>query len=368
VRLTDLQIRKLKSPASGQKTYFDETLPGFGVRVSQGGTKSFIVLLGRSRRRKTIGRYPDFSLQKARWEAKRLIGNSSFDDLTKLPEITFDKAKERFLADAEARNKPRTVEEYRRLLDRHFEIKKPLHRIQRRDIMAVVEGLRKTPSEAKHAFVAIRTMMNWCLKHGLIEASPMPRMTFQSEARSRVLSDLELKTIWRRSKKVNYPYGTIIQLLILTGQRRGEIAGLRRSWIDDCSITFPAGFTKNKREHRIPLGLLAKSIIKEIDVESDLLFPSRLDDEKPFNGWSKCKRHFDKTLQVAPYTLHDLRRTYSSKLAELGVPIHVTEKLLNHVSGAISGVAAVYNRHSYWNEMNEGVAKFEGWLSEQAAD
>lgn len=362
MRLTDLQVRKLKSPTSGQKTYFDDTLSGFGVRVSQGGTKSFIVLLGKQRKRKTIGRYPDFTLQVARREARKLIGNHSTDDLTKLPEIPFEDAKERFLADAEARNKPRTVEEYRRLLDRHFRFNKPLGAIKRKEIMSTVEKLRPVPSEAQHAFVAIRTMINWCLKHGLIETSPVPRLTFQSEARTRVLSDIELRAVWERAEAVGYPYGTIIQLLILTGQRRSEIGGLRRSWIDENSITFPAGFTKNKREHRIPIGPLTKSIMDGIDTDTDFIFPSRYDDSRTFNGWSKCKRQFDQLLQIAPYTLHDLRRTYSSNLAKLAVPIHVTERLLNHVSGTISGVAAVYNRHSYWEEMNAAIEQNEEWL------
>lgn len=368
MRLTDLQIRKLKSPKSGQKTYFDDTLSGFGVRVSQGGTKSFVVLLGKSRKRKTIGRYPEFSLQKARWEARRLIGNSSLDDLTKMPDFAFEIAKERFLADAEARNKPRTVEEYRRLLDRHFRFDKPLADIKRQEIMSTIERLRGAPSEAQHAFVAIRTMMNWCFKHGLIETSPVPRLTFSSEARTRVLTDLELKAVWNRAEAVGYPYGTIILLLILTGQRRGEIGGLRRSWISEDSISFPVGFTKNKREHRLPIGPLTTAIINDIDTDSDLLFPSRYDDDRFFNGWSKCKRHFNKSLQFAPYTLHDLRRTYSSNLARLGVPIHVTERLLNHVSGTISGVAAVYNRHSYWDEMNAAALQYEEWLHSLLAD
>ena len=95
--------------------------------------------------------------------------------------------------------------------------------------------------------------------------------------------------------------------------------------------------------------------------------PSRYSDEKPFNGWGKAKEVFDHPLSFSDYTLHDLRRTYSSTMAKLGVPIHVTEKLLNHVSGSISGVAAVYNRHSYWDEMREAVAAYDDYISKLAA-
>jgi integrase len=154
----------------------------------------------------------------------------------------------------------------------------------------------------------------------------------------------------------------MVQLLILTGQRRREIAGLRRAWIRYGWITFPIGFTKNKREHRVPLGDFAKEIIESVSGKTDLLFPARGRTDVPFSGWSKSKKEFDRVLGFADYTLHDLRRTFSSNLAKLAVPIHVTEKLLNHVSGTVSGVAAVYNRHSYADEMREAMLAYEKYL------
>ena len=94
-----------------------------------------------------------------------------------------------------------------------------------------------------------------------------------------------------------------------------------------------------------------------------MLFPSRLNDESPFNGFSRSKRTFDSEIDIEPYTLHDLRRTFSSIMAKLGTPIHVTEKILNHASGTISGVAAVYNRHSYQDEMRDAFRAYEAYLS-----
>ena len=366
MRLTDLQIKRLRAPDRGQTTYFDESLRGFGVRVSQGGSKSFVVMYGRSRRLKTIGRYPKLSLAEARREAKRVQATVTDIAPEELPSLTFDEARERFLADSEARNKPRTYEEYHRLLNRHFGFTKSLGEITRRDIMQVIEKLQKTPAEAHHAYVAMRTMMNWSHKQGFIDHSPVPPRSYSAPARSRILTDEELKLVWQRAEAVGYPYGTIIRLLILTGQRRGEIAELRRSWIEDDMIVYPAGLTKNKREHRLPIGALTRRAIESIDARydngderPDLLFPSRHKNDRPFNGWPKAKRQFDEPLTIAPYTLHDLRRTYSSNLARLSVPIHVTEKLLNHVSGTVSGVAAVYNRHTYLPEMQEAVKLYE---------
>ncbi len=363
MRLTDLSIRKLKSPDQGQKTYFDDALGGFGIRVSQGGSKSFVVMFGKRRQLKTIGRYPDMKLADARREAKRVQSDVSLVNSNKsYPRISFADAKDKFLFDCESRNKPRTVQDYRRLLKRHFKYRKNIEELTRQDIMSVIRNLSTTPSESQHAYVAIRTMMNWCVRHGFVDVSPVPSISHKSEPRNRVLSDDELATVYRRADEYGYPYGPIVQLLILTGQRRGEIGGLRWSWIQGDEIIFPHGFAKNKREHRIPIGQQTLKILKSLPVGPDLIFPSRISNEKPFNGWGKAKQSFDNGIDVSGYTLHDLRRTYSSNMAGLGVPIHVTEKLLNHVSGTVSGIAAVYNRHTYMDEMQEAVTSFDSYL------
>ena len=196
MRLTDLSIRKLGSPTSGQKTYYDEALPGFGIRISQGGAKSYVVMYGTKRRLKTIGRYPDMKLADARREAKRIQS-----DLTLLQTaaisvpapISFESARDQFITDCESKNKPRTVKDYSRLLSRHFTFKKTIADISRKDIMAVVSSLSATPSESQHAYVAIRTMMNWCVTHGLLETSPVPSISFKKQSRDRILSDEELE-------------------------------------------------------------------------------------------------------------------------------------------------------------------------------
>lgn len=357
MRLTDLAIQRLKLPAQGQQTHYDDAVPGFGVRVSQGGTKSFVVVYGEKRKRQTLGRYPAVRLADARKEAKRILATADINTLASMPSVTFAVARDRFLQDAESRTRERTIDEYRRHLNKHFPLDKRLTEVTRRDVMRVVERLGKTPSEQKHAFVAIRTMMNWCVKQGLLEHSPVPKLTFKAESRARYLSDEELKAVWKRAGVVGYPYGNIVQLLILTGQRRGEIANLRWEWINGDLITFPAWITKNGREHRLPIAPVTQAVLASVPrtENCDLLFPSRLDETKPFNGWSKCKRRFDKKLPFSDYTLHDLRRTFASNLARLGTPIHVTERILNHVSGTVSGVAAVYNRYSYEEEMREAV-------------
>lgn len=365
MKLTDLHVKRLKPPETGQKTHFDEALRGFGVRVSQGGTKSFVVMYGPTRKLRTIGRYPALSLADARKEAKRVQAEAldHSDQAFLLERVSFADARQRFLADSKVRNKDRTYRDYCRLLNRHFAFGKDVADLTRRDVMSVVESLAKTPSEQQHAFVAIRVMMNWCVKRGLVEVSPVPPLSFTTPSRSHILSDADLAAVWRRADVIGYPYGRITQLLILTGQRRGEIAALRRSWIDDDLAVFPAGFTKNKREHRLPLSPMAQRVLNDLPETDDLFFPARGARGRAFNGWGKSKQRFDKALEVEPYTLHDLRRTFSSNMARLGTPIHVTEKLLNHISGTVSGVAAVYNRYSYLDEMRMAVSQHDDYLA-----
>ena len=365
MRLTDLLIKNLKLPEIGQKTYFDDSFRGFGLRVSQGGSKSFVLMFGKDRKLRTIGRYPDMSLADARKKAKQTQGellSESTQDQEPSPSISFFDARDRFLRAARDRTKPSTMDEYQRLLHKHFHYEKQLSAITRQDVMEALCALRDKPSIEQHAFVALRTMFNWCILHGYMTASPLPPLRFKTISRTRILTDAELAAVWHRACAVGHPYGTIVQLLVLTGQRRGEIAGLRRSWIRHNEIVFPLGFTKNKREHTIPLGRLAQGIIQGVPDTGDMLFPSRISDETPFNGWSKAKVAFDAPLRLPEYTLHDLRRTYSSNMARLGVPIHVTEKLLNHVSGTVSGVAAVYNRYNYQTEMRDAALSYERFL------
>ncbi len=368
MRLTDISIRQLRPPATGQQKFMDDALPGFGVRVSQGGAKSFFIMYGERRRLKTIGRYPDMKLADARREAKRLqVELEQVQAIVppSLEQISFETAKVRFLVDSERRNAARTASDYRRLLERHFQFDQMLSEVGRLDIMKVVASLSDTPSEQQHAYVAIRTMLNWCVRQGYIEASPAPRMSVRAASRDRILTDAELAAVLRAARDEAYPFGAIVQLLILTGQRRGEIAALRWDWIDfdQGTLSFPATITKNRRAHTLPLGDMARELLLSLPRLGEQVFPARTEGAAIFNGWGKVKERFDAGLEeVDHYTLHDLRRTFSSIHAKIGTPIHVTEKLLNHISGTLSGIAAVYNRHSYMQEMREALIALENYL------
>jgi len=255
-------------------------------------------------------------------------------------------------------------------LNRHFTFGRTrLSDISRADIQRRLNKLKDTRAEQFHAFVTIKIFFNWALQEQLLTSNPMASLKIanRSKPRERILCEAELCEVYTKAKEQPWPYGSILQLLILTGQRRSEVGSLKWSWIDrkDQTITFPATFTKNGQSHRIPYGDKVAEILNALPEMDDFVFPGRIKSACPFNGWSKSKKRFDETLEnVEPYVLHDLRRTFSSNLAMLGTPIHVTEKLLNHISGTISGVAAIYNRHSYMDEMRQAVSQFDEYLED----
>ena len=358
VKLTDISLRSLARPERGQVDYWDQLLPCFGCRVSQGGAKTFI--LKKDNRRLTIGRFPVISLTQARTEAKRLLAEHTLGQL-RPRSLSSAAVSEEFLADCARKNRSRTVDDYRRLLTKYFSFNQGLQDISHQDITRRLDRIA-APSERNHALVAAKVFFNWAVKKRYRSDNPVDGAIKQARAaRSRVLSGRELRAVWLACEGA---FGTIAKLLILTGQRRGEIVALRREWIDATKrvITFPASLTKNRREHSIPYGAMVSALFPAESADAGLLFPARGRDT-PFNGFGKCKATLDAGVPIEPWTLHDLRRTFATNLAELGVAPHVVEKLLNHSSGTISGVAAIYNRFQYMDEMRVAIALWERHLT-----
>ena len=157
-----------------------------------------------------------------------------------------------------------------------------------------------------------------------------------------MLDDRELVSIWHALP--NDDFGTYVRLMILTGQRKGEIPHME---IAEDVAHIDGAHTKNSRSHSFPVGALTLLYFQPVT----------------WQGWSKSKARLDEAAGVTGWTYHDLRRTFATNHARLGTPIHVIEKLLNHVSGTISGVAAVYNRYGYMDEMRQACDKYEKWLA-----
>ena len=351
-QLTDLSVRSLR-PSPKQMKVWDTRTRGFGVLVS-GATKSWFVCYGTDRRLKTLGRYPTVGLADARRKAQVLLGTAPEPEEA----LAYPAVRDIFLDTHKL--SPRAAVEMRRTLLRYFHWSKKLDQITHNDVANAIEAI-KAPSEALHAFKNIRTFFNWCVPRYL-KQPPCAGLKPPSRyvPRTRVLAPDEIKKVWHA---VNGTFGTIVRVCILTGQRWGEISSLKWEYIGEGAITFPAEATKNGREHTLPLGDVVRSIIEAVPRldSTPYLFPGRTGG--PWNGSGKSKWQLDQVLTLDPWTLHDLRRTFATQLAALGTPIHITERLLNHVSGTQSGIVAVYQRHNYMDEMRAAIERYEKHLA-----
>lgn len=336
--LTDLTIQKLPVPESGQKVYYEPS--GLGVRVSQGGTRSFVVQLGEKRKRKTIGRYPHMSLKEARSTALSNINDHDPYVENKSVSSVIDI----YLEHCQQKNRPSTVDGYRKILRRYFPDGE-IRSIDRKRLIGVLRKLNGKPGQQHHVTALFQIFLNWCTNNDYMDFNPIAGMKNQgkTKSRERILDDQELKAIW--SALPQDRFGTYVKLLILTGQRRSEIPHIR---INDDTAHIDGAHTKNGKSHSFPVGSVTKKYFEKVE----------------WNGWGKSKRRLERETGVIDWTYHDLRRTFASNHARLGTPIHVIEKMLNHVSGTISGVAAVYNRYSYIDEMREACLKYENWLEQ----
>jgi integrase len=165
--------------------------------------------------------------------------------------------------------------------------------------------------------------------------------------RSRLLTPDELKQVWNASKQLD-EFGCIVRLCLLSGQRRGQWAKVDQSWLQDGILTFPAAVMKGAKDHSIPASPLVQELVKQL--------------QHSCVSWSKPKKRLDHISATSGYTLHDLRRTTASLLAQLKVEPHIIQKILSHSSGPISGVSSIYNRYQYVPEMRAAFAKLEEHL------
>ncbi len=364
MRLTDISIRTLKAPKKGVVVYSDDAIVGFGVRVSQAGTKSFVLTHGPRRERETIGRVGIVALSDARAEAKRRLAEYTLGK-TRAPAVAWNFALRKYLEHVATCRRSSTSAEYKRCLEKHFPFgATKLSNVSTRDILDRLDRLEATPSEQQHAFICLRAFINWAYRQHYLDTKPTERMrvSHRYKPRERVLSDDELRRVWIAADAMG-TFGAIVQLLILTGQRVGEITKLTHDMIGDDRITLPSWLTKNGREHTFPLSSAAILVISSRrQTGPNLLFPARGKPHAPFSGVSKSKGTLDKLSGVQNWTLHDLRRTFASGMASLGVLLPVVEKLLNHISGSFSGIVAVYQRYDFAKEMRQAVELWDEHL------
>ncbi len=372
MRLTQSKVKTIEIPAEKLKRsfpehiVFDDDMPGFGVRVLPGRGeephRSYIAQykLGQKHRRMTIGNVLKLSLEDARKEAKKIFGDVAhgIDPADEKKKVrgqagdTFDAAIKEYLAVQEKELRPRSYTEIERHLNEDW---KSLHGMA----LASIEGddigrqlavfAKRGNTVANRARASLSAFFRWAIgenKGGGSLQNPVAGSDKKKEvSRDRVLTDPELAAIWLAC--TDSDYGRIVQLLMLTGCRREEIGALGWSEIDleAKTISLPGNRTKNGHPHIVPLSDRALSILKAVPrQERKQVFGSG---QGGYGGWSKSKEDLDGKCKVKDWTLHDLRRTAATRMADIGIQPHVIEAVINHVSGHKAGVAGIYNRSTY---------------------
>lgn len=379
--LTALAVERLKPDPSKRLEVPDGGLPGLYLVVQPSGKKSWAVryrIEGKPRKC-TLGSFPKLQLGDAREAGRRALRAVSEGrdpagekEAAKIEQAAVKTMRFGFVAadfiDRYAKVRNRSWREAEAFLTRG-DVKgwqeKDIRTIGRRDILDALDAVvtRGASIHANRLFAALRRFFAWTVERGVLDASPMAGLKPPSPeiSRDRVLTDIELAATWRAAEAIGYPFGTVAQLLILTGQRRSEV--LEAEWsefdLDAATWTIPRERAKNDRAHVVPLAPATVTILRaipRIGKSPRLLFTTT--GETPFSGVSKATerlqtgaaKHLPEGADPAPWRLHDLRRTFASGCARFGVAVHVVEKALNHVSGTHSGIVGVYQRHQYLEE------------------
>jgi integrase len=382
MKLTQKAVEALQLDGKTDLIVFDGELHGFGIRLrlSAGGKvlKSWIVQWkrGGKTRRRRLGSTTLLSADPARAAAKKLLAKVALGedpqadrrDRRAKDKLSLRSVADEYLAEKQADWAARSSVEAKRYLTapKYFG---PLHRmpidtINLKDVAARIVAVKREcgNSTAARARSALSALFVWTMKMGITTANPVigsevPATT----ARDRVLTPNELVAIWKACGDDHY--GKIVRLLILLGARRQEIGGIAWSELDleapQPSWTLPAARSKNGKAHTLPLMPMALAIIRSVAklASRDRLFGTRAADG--YRAWGDGKCALDQRSGVADWTVHDLRRSAATFMADIGVQPHIIEQILNHQSGHKSGPAGIYNRSSYQREVRAALAQWE---------
>jgi integrase len=330
---------------------WDKKLPGFGARRQRDAVAYVVKYRVNGKQRfVTLGRHGALTPDSARRKAKQVLGAvAGGNDPAATRSDATGAVIANYLAWAEPRQRPTTFRHTQLYLRSHWRTlhRLPIMTVKRRHVAQALAEIEAAHSAAvaSCARTALSSFFSWAIRMGYdLPANPVAGThKHNGKARERVLTEAELAAIWQACGDDDY--GRIVRLLILTGQRREEIGGLRRGEIDPDRIVLPGVRTKNKRDHIIFLAPQALALLPEC--AGDYVFGKR-----GFVSWSRGKSALDAVSGVAGWRLHDIRRTVATMMADkLGVLPHIIEAVLNHFSGHKSGVAGVYNRARYENDM-----------------
>lgn len=399
--LTVAAVERIKPPATGQADYFDKGYPGLALRVSYGGAKSWVYfyrMYGGKLRRLTLGRWPAMELADARtaWQDARKAVGKGENPARRKPTAadSFAAVADEWLKRDQANN--RSHDEVKRAIERDVKPEwesRLIATIKRRDVIELIDAVadRGAVTMARRLQAHLHRLFRWAAGREIIETNPIagvdkPGATI---ARDRVLTDTELVLVWNAAswdpvKKIGWPFGPAVRLLMLTGARREEIGALRWTEIrgdsfkdkqskaskaksdipEDDRIELEGARTKNGEPRTIPLSRAAADLIlslPRID-KSEYVFTTT--GKTPVSGWSKAKQLLDasaaetKGKLLPKWRLHDIRRTVATVMQRLQISLQVVEAVLGHISGSRAGIVGVYQRHEYAEEKR---AALEAW-------
>ena len=379
IRFTVRSIEAIKPPATGQKDHWDAALPGFGLRVSAAGRKSWVVMYRHAgvKRRLTLGTYPALPLASAREKAAdalRSVAHGADPAASKKADRkaeTFAELAEEYM-ERHAKPKKRSWRKddaaIQRDLKPHFGRVKA-SAVTRRDVLKLLDDIRErgAPIQANRTLAILRKIYNWGIGQEIVERNPcfgVERPSSENR-RQRVLTDDEIRAVWAAFEGETQRMAGMFKLRLLTAQRGGEVSHMRWPDIDMASAwwTIPPQYSKNALAHRVPLSLTALEIVREMQDRAggfEWVFPS-----PGFKGpttvlWKAVERIRKRS--GVDFVPHDLRRTAASRMTgDLGISRLVVSKVLNHVE---SGVTAVYDRHSYDPEKRHALDAWGGRLEE----
>ena len=365
-KLTDAFCNRTKPPGQGRLEFADQILPGLRFRVTDKGAKSFALItrLHGKQIRVTLGPYPMLSLSKARADAREALqavarGEDPRTAKRRARETrtdTFANIADEFLQRHGRKLRPRSLDELARPFKRWLVPRwgdRLVSNISRRDIIELMDDIidKGTPVAANRTLAAIKTFFSWCLDRDIVEASPaaaVKRPGVEKE-RERVLADHEIKALWPAWDKIGYPFGDLGKMLLVTAQRRTEVARMRWSDIDFKAKvwTIPPEATKGGRRHDVPLAGLALEILESIPRFSGNFVFTTTAGAKAVSGYSRSKSRAEEISKVTGWRLHDLRRTAGTRMTQCGIGVFVVGRVLNHAPRSAVGITSVYDRYSY---------------------
>jgi integrase len=349
--LSDLTVKRAKPPTNGQVDIFDAGYPGFALRVSYGGGKSWVYFyrIGGRLRRRSLGTYPAVTLAEARqlWrDAKHQVSLGRDPGWQRASDLNFESVAREWLKRDQADK--RSLKEVTRIVEKELIPEwgqRSIRDIRRHDILVLSDRIadRGATTMARRVMAYVHRLFRWAKSRDLIESNPATDLPKPGRevARDRVLTDAELAAVWKAAVEIGWPYGPAAQLLILTGARRAEIAELKWSEIHGNTIKLSGARTKNAEPHDMPLSEQALDVLSRMPriAGSEYVFGKPLRS----GAWSNAKIKFS-AAKIQPWRIHDLRRTVSTGMNELGTEPHIVEAVLGHT---IKGVAGVYNRAKY---------------------